>query len=1229
VRGTGNNHWEGFTQQEGGQVKRRRLAGAAAIAAVVGSVLSAPVTQAAPPPQATGTVYSVTLVTGDRVTVAHTSHTWKITDIEPARRVGGAGEFLRHAGPDGVTVIPRDAVPLLRDGRLDDAFFDVTGLIRQGYDDARTNEIPLLVQSGDRRAVTALGQVTRELPQARLTAVAAPKNTNVLDTVRGGAKVWLNGKAFPTLDESVPQIGGPEAWAAGQTGAGATIAVLDTGYDPDHPDLAGVVTGTKDFIGNGIRDEVGHGTHVASIAAGRGTASGGRYTGVAKGAHLVIGKVCDVGGCPFDAIIAGMQWAADSGARVVNMSLGGAGGDGTDPIETELNRLSAERGTLFVVAAGNYGEIGIPVSTPASADAALAVASVSKQDVLSPFSSRGPRTGDFALKPDIAAPGESIVAARAAGTLDEYAVDDHYARLGGTSMATPHVAGAAAILAGQHPDWTGAQLKSALMSTAHPIDAGVYEAGTGRVDVARAVRQPVTAAPASLSMGYVRWPHDGPAPEPKTVTYRNTGDLDVTLDLALTAWDEGGAAVDVFHADKSRVTVPAGGTAAVTVTFDPASAPVGLYAGRLVATAGDTVVQTTVGGYKEPERYDLTLSVTDRDGKELPAGDVAGMSFVMSLADQNLAFFPVFPGQPLRVPPGRYAAFTIAETPVDGALPSQTMVAAPDITVDKDTVVAMDARKGNKVGFRTDKPDGAVAAGAAGMLVDNGTVSGGFITGSIDNLYATPTDGRSDGFMYYDRAQVERPLVRLSVTAPESFEVPVAWVPDSPELHGTGAYPAVDVGHATPAELAAHDLTGALAVFTLGAGEEDQMDARVAAIGAGGAAAALFRFSEKIGVGLRDVPAIPVLYTTLAEGSRLAALGTASVTLTGIAVSPYRYELVFPHPGAIPSDVDHRVRDRQLATVKAKYHAMVPGGVGYLDFGTAAYGFELGSGVWSTRLPMPVDRTEYYTPGPVTWDLSVRTAPVDAPEHGFQGPPVTYRAGSRQSADFGAAVVGPSLAVDRSMYTGEPYLVARDGDTIRAELPLLSDAARHTGYASPEDYSFADRGETSLYAGDTLVGSSGLPGSGEFTVPAGAADYRLVSSVTRDNPVWPLSTQVSAEWTFRSAHSAGATALPLLTVGFAPAVDGLNHAPAGKRITIPVTVDRQTGAHGPRPALDSVEYSLDDGRTWTTARTRDRNGHWEVTVPNPASGFVSLRAAASDRDGNAVTQTILRAYRVT
>ncbi|MFE2094582.1 S8 family serine peptidase [Streptomyces sp. NPDC059460] len=95
-----------------------------------------------------------------------------------------------------------------------------------------------------------------------------------------------------TLDQSVPQIGAPEAWAAGYDGTGTKVAVLDTGIDPDHPDVAGRVKKTQNFTDDpDAVDHHGHGTHVASTIAGSGAASGGKYKGVAPGADLYIGKV--------------------------------------------------------------------------------------------------------------------------------------------------------------------------------------------------------------------------------------------------------------------------------------------------------------------------------------------------------------------------------------------------------------------------------------------------------------------------------------------------------------------------------------------------------------------------------------------------------------------------------------------------------------------------------------------------------------------------------------------------------------------------------------------------------------------------------------------------------------------------------------------------------------------------------------------------------------------------
>ena len=120
--------------------------------------------------------------------------------------------------------------------------------------------------------------------------------------------------------------------------------------------------------------------------------------------------------------------------------------------------------------------------------------SSTKSDELSYFSSRGPRTWDFGIKPEIAGPGEDIVAARAAGTEDGGSVGEHYTSMSGTSMAAPHVAGVAALAAQARPDVTGDQLKALLTSTAEPLaDVDFHGQGAGRLDAARAVAQSVRA----------------------------------------------------------------------------------------------------------------------------------------------------------------------------------------------------------------------------------------------------------------------------------------------------------------------------------------------------------------------------------------------------------------------------------------------------------------------------------------------------------------------------------------------------------------------------------------------------------------------------------------------------------------------------------------------------------------------------------------------------------------
>lgn len=118
--------------------------------------------------------------------------------------------------------------------------------------------------------------------------------------------IWLDGLRKPSLDASVKQIGAPAAWQRGHTGAGVKAAVLDTGVDAAHPDLAGRLSVQADFTGTDPVDRSGHGTHIASTIAGSGAASGGRHKGVAPGVSLLAGKVC-VSWCEESAVLAGMQ----------------------------------------------------------------------------------------------------------------------------------------------------------------------------------------------------------------------------------------------------------------------------------------------------------------------------------------------------------------------------------------------------------------------------------------------------------------------------------------------------------------------------------------------------------------------------------------------------------------------------------------------------------------------------------------------------------------------------------------------------------------------------------------------------------------------------------------------------------------------------------------------------------------------------------------------------------
>ncbi|WP_143261934.1 S8 family serine peptidase [Allokutzneria sp. NRRL B-24872] len=638
------------------------------VAAVATGVVALPA-HAAPAPQSTS---SVTLVTGDRVQLEHGGVT-----VRPAPGRDHI-RFLHSTDKGGDrVVVPVDVAESVRSGRLDRRLFNVSRLVAMGFDDRARPDLPLIVEPAVARA---LPRAERELPSIGGLAVRA-KKADAARTWSGlaGSRVWLDAPVRAALDRSTVQIGAPVAWKAGHTGKGATVAVLDTGMDAEHPDLARRIAGAKDFSGSasGTDDREGHGTHVASTAAR-----------VAPDAMLLNAKVLDDGGGGSEsAIIAGMEWAVAQGARVVNMSLGGPPTNGKDPMSLAVNQLTERTGALFVAATGNAGQAEA-VMSPAVADAALAVGAVDANEALASFSNTGPRSGDDGLKPDITAPGVGIVAARARNSTPEEPVGDRYARLSGTSMAAPHVAGAAAVVAAQHPDWRADRIKAALMSTARPnAKLAVHQQGAGRLDIGRASTQTVHATPASIHNGIAKWPHGDDEPSKTTVTYHNSGSAPVVLDLA----PDVRAPAGMFAVHPGRITVPARGSAGVVLTVDTrVSAQDGRYGGALVATGADVAVRTPVGVTREVESYDLKLDVLDRQGKR-----ATNSSIYLNDLDRGTAYQPE--QGVVRLPKGRY--FLQATTWGE----ETSLFAEPTVVLDKNTELVFDAREAKPVGSTVDK----------------------------------------------------------------------------------------------------------------------------------------------------------------------------------------------------------------------------------------------------------------------------------------------------------------------------------------------------------------------------------------------------------------------------------------------------------------------------------------------------------------------------------------------
>jgi subtilisin family serine protease len=728
-------------------VKRACAAGVATAAAVAlaagmtspASAKAEPRAAAAAQAQLKGS-HHITLITGDRVTVDAKG---RVVGMQAAKGREHIPVQVRKL--DGHTlVIPADAAQLVASGKLDQRLFDVTELNKSA--ERASQKAGLKVIVGYQGAATATkadvrdaGTLRRSLKTLNADAVQTPKQdtselwaavTNGDRAASGIAHVWLDGVRRASLDKSVPQIGAPKAWAAGYDGKGVKIAVLDTGVDADHPDLKTQVIESKNFsTAADANDHFGHGTHVASIAAGTGAMSHGKYKGVAPGAKILNGKVLDDSGSGDDSgILAGMEWAAAEGADIVNLSLGGQDTPEIDPLEAEVNKLSAEKGILFAIAAGNEGPQSI--GSPGSADAAITVGAVDGNDKLADFSSTGPRVGDGAIKPDVTAPGVDITAAAAPGSVIDKEVGENppgYLTISGTSMATPHVAGAAAILKQEHPTWGYAELKGALTGSAKGGNYTPFQQGSGRIAVDKAIKQNVIADPVSESFGIQQWPHTDDTPVTKQVTYRNLGTTAVTLKLAVAATNPKGqtAPSGFFKLAKTSVTVPAGGKASVGLTVNTKLGGTldGAYSAYVTATGGGQSVRTAAAVVREVQSYDLTLKFINRDGSPAKyySASVAGMSGLGSGS-----FFNPYDASgtvKVRVPKGGYVLDTGIFVDPEDFTKGADWLAQPKLDITKDTSVTVDARKAKPVDVTV--PDAAAKSAFASPTYSITTADGG------------------------------------------------------------------------------------------------------------------------------------------------------------------------------------------------------------------------------------------------------------------------------------------------------------------------------------------------------------------------------------------------------------------------------------------------------------------------------------------------------------------------
>lgn len=1189
----------------------------------------------------------ITLINGDTVTVSSTGAS-PIVEVVGSHGQPVSADTTVVAGE--TFVYPHEVLPYLAAGVLDKQLFNVTRLLEYGYDNARADSLPLIIRYTDaaaaRKASAPKGaHAFRRLTSVQGAAVAQQRDkattfwssltagVDAASLPSGSAKtavlagdiehVWLDGKVKAALSDTVAQIGAPQVWKDGNTGQGVDIAVLDTGVDSTHPDLTSRIAATKSFVpGQTVDDVDGHGTHVASTISGTGAASDGKEKGVAPGARLHIGKALDDTGFGQDSwILAAMEWAArDQHARIVSMSLGGGPTDGTDPLSMAVNTLSAETGALFTIAAGNSFR-NFTIGAPGAADAALTVGAVDSQDTLAGFSSRGPRVGDLAVKPEITAPGVDVLAARSSLAPGE----GPYTTMSGTSMATPHVAGAAALLAAKHPDWTGAQLKDALVSTAKATPgSSPFEAGNGRVDTVAATQASLYAT-GVVSVGLYEVPAAPHTTVDRKVTYTNTGPDPVTLDLALN--DEG-APAGLFALSSPTVTVPAAGTSTVTLsTYLDRTVTNHVYSARIEASHEGAVKATTaVGLATESEKEVVDLTVKDRSGKPV-SGGVMLMAQRAGGTGQDVTNVPMGSSARLRLEPGLWSFTALAD--VEGLQGpnslGRALLSVPEVQLDHDMSITLDASKARQVTAVTPKK-----SVTSYMRVDftrslteqDSTQVSVNLLPRYDSFFVTPTSRAVDQGTMKLRARWrnEEPTLTL-MHGREQVSTFLVRRGARPLPAGNSRLDAVYVGRGAPEDYVGRPVRGKAVLV-----QRDpsfSWNDQVAAAAKAGAIALIVADPGPLPVDPRTeaTPPLTVITVGYDEGLHLMDLaerGAIPLKLSYDTETDYLYDLVASWEKSLPKDPTYRPRAKDLSRVNVAFENHRAG-----DAAEFRYDFEPGSDGLTTgfNLPSPSQgtRTDWVTSGPATQWQSVAQV---AAELRSVAEPVSYPRRAVTEERWFAPVTRPRATDFRA--------AQRTVDTMTFSVPGWSDAGTgHEGFARNSDA----QQSSSLYQGDEL-----LARSGSFLIADGLKPsklpYRYV--VETDRGAWkhPYSTHTKTVWNLMSQAGGpqDSFALPLIQLDYSIDTDKAGKAARYAKLTVNPSHLASSDQERPLPPTSSIrkvglELSYDDGSTWHRTSLTHTSKGWQAALDAPRhASAVTVRTTASDGQGNAVSQTITRAF---